>query len=112
VWNGRFFECTSLAAMGLKVYLGHTNCPMTKEPSLFTIIHTNGIHCVNVLLCGCGATIHPWYQLLCCSWYPATIHQPQTCMTFIVLNHFHLLTLQYKLSATHFITALVREMDN
>ncbi|KAF9507841.1 hypothetical protein BS47DRAFT_1303454, partial [Hydnum rufescens UP504] len=69
VWNGRFFERTSLAAMGLKVYLGHTNCPMTKEPSLVPIIHTNGIHCVNVLLCGHGATVHPQYQLLRCSWY-------------------------------------------
>ncbi|KAF9513214.1 hypothetical protein BS47DRAFT_1296509, partial [Hydnum rufescens UP504] len=112
VWNGAFFEHMNLAAMGLRVYLGHTNCPMKKEPSLLTIIHTNGIHRVVIIFCGCGAAIHPQHQLLRRGWYPATIHQPSTCVTFIVLNHFHLQTLQSKLSAMHFVTAIERETDN
>ncbi|KAF9502956.1 hypothetical protein BS47DRAFT_1266499, partial [Hydnum rufescens UP504] len=95
VWNGDFFECTTLATMGLKIYLGHTDCLMRKSPASFTIIHTNGIHHVDVVFCGC-----------------ATIHQPQMCATFVIFNHFHLQMLQSKLLANHFIAAIERETDN
>jgi hypothetical protein len=99
--------------MGLTVNLGHAGCLMPKAGhTLFTVIHVNGIHRVWVAFCGCGSLIHPRQQLLRRGWYPATIHQPQTCATFIVLNHFHLQTLHSKLMATHFIAALEREMDN
>lgn len=81
-------------------------------PASFTVIHTNGIHDVHVVFCGCGDAVHPRHQLLRRGWFPATIHQPQTCATFVVLNHFHLQTVHSKLTATHFIAALERETDN
>ncbi|KAF9505610.1 hypothetical protein BS47DRAFT_1433238 [Hydnum rufescens UP504] len=110
VWNGDFFECTTLATMGLKIYLGHTDCLMRKSPASFTIIHTNGIHRVDVVFCGCGAAVHPQQQLLRCGWYPATIHQPQMCATFVIFNHFHLQMLQSKLLANHFIAAIEQQV--
>ncbi|KAF9509453.1 hypothetical protein BS47DRAFT_1365256 [Hydnum rufescens UP504] len=40
VWNGSFFECTTLQDMGLTVYLGHKGCLMPKDgPVSFTVIH-------------------------------------------------------------------------
>jgi hypothetical protein len=99
--------------MGLTVNIGHMGCLMPKAgPASFNVIHVNGIHRVRVSFCGCGNSIHPRQQLLRRGWYPATIHQPHTCATFIVLNHFHLQTLHSKLTATHFIAALERETDN
>jgi CxC2 like cysteine cluster associated with KDZ transposases len=81
-------------------------------PISFTIIHTNGIHPVRIVFCGCASSVHPRQQLLRRGWFPATIHQPHTCATFTVLNHFHLQTLHSKLTATHFIAAIERETDN
>ncbi|KAF9516207.1 hypothetical protein BS47DRAFT_1371801 [Hydnum rufescens UP504] len=41
-------------------------------------------------------------QLMHHEWFPATVHQLQTCATFQVLHHFHLLSLQSKISTIHF----------
>ena len=69
--------------MGLIVYLGHKGCLMPKNgPASFTVVHTNGIHDVHVVFCGCGDAVHPRHQLLRRGWFPATIHQPQTCDLF------------------------------
>jgi hypothetical protein len=45
-------------------------------------------------------------------WFPATVHQPQTCATFQVLRHFHLQSFQSKISTIHFYNALERETEN
>ncbi|KAF9503283.1 hypothetical protein BS47DRAFT_1277128, partial [Hydnum rufescens UP504] len=75
VCNGMFFEHTTLFDMGLIIYLGHMGCLMPRDdPTLFTIIHTNGIHHVCIVFCSCAISVHPWQQLLCHAWFPATIH--------------------------------------
>jgi CxC2 like cysteine cluster associated with KDZ transposases len=108
-----FFKCTTVFDMGLIIYLGHMGCLMPRDgPTSFTIIHTNGIHHIHIVFCSCAISVHPQQQLLCHAWFPATIHQPQTCAMFAVLNHFHLQTLHSKLTATHFISAIEHETDN
>jgi hypothetical protein len=114
-WDGTCFVRTSLCALGLRIQLGHcgTACPSPRNgPSSFVVIHVNGLHFVNIQYCDCPLAPHPRYQLMRCKWFPATVHQPQTCATFQVLHHFHLLSLQSKVSTIHFYNALERETEN
>ncbi|KAF9504389.1 hypothetical protein BS47DRAFT_1374397 [Hydnum rufescens UP504] len=114
-WEGSFFICTSLRALGLRLQLGHmgTMCPSPRAgPSSFVVIHVNGLHYVNIQLCSCPLAPHPRQQLMRHQWFPATVHQPQTCATFQVLRHFHLLSFQSKISTIHFYNALERETEN
>lgn len=78
----------------------------------FTVIHTNGIHRVTICYCDCDCAVSRRQQLLRHRWYPATVHVPQTCATFEVLNQFHLLTLTSKLAVFAFYTTLERLTDN
>ena len=57
-------------------------------------------------------TVSNRQQLLRAEWFPATVHQPQTCATLRVLEHFHALTLTGKLSAHEFYKALECLTDN
>ncbi|KAF9516229.1 hypothetical protein BS47DRAFT_1442286 [Hydnum rufescens UP504] len=109
------FEHTTLFELGLMVQLGHGNrpCPNPKKgPSSFNVIDTNGLHKVAVYFCDCSTAPHTHVQLLHSGWFLATVVSPQTCATFDVLHHFHLLSLQSKLSAHQFYCALKRETDN
>ncbi|KAF9505571.1 hypothetical protein BS47DRAFT_1374298 [Hydnum rufescens UP504] len=87
VWNGQSFDNTTLKDLSLIIQLSHPNalCPNPKAgPMSFVIFHMNGLHVLNQLLCSC--------------WFPATVLQPQTCMTFQLLHHFHSQTLQVSTS--------------
>ena len=115
MWNGCFFQRSSLKVLGLRVQLGHPPgrfCP-TKESGHknFAVIHTNGIHSVAVDFCRCVHVEHRT-QLLRIGWWPATPLEPQTCATMTVLRHFHLLNLQGKVTGYSFYRALEYETDN
>ena len=45
-------------------------------------------------------------------WFPATVHHPQTCSTFRLLETFHIVTLTGKLSAHEFYKSLEYLTDN
>lgn len=110
-----FFLRRSLRDLGLRVVLGHEphkHCPTKEEhPGEFTVIHTNGIHVVNVQFCRCRG-IPRRRQLLSIGWYPSSPLKPQTCATISVLQQFHLLNLQGKLPAYSFYRALEYLTDN
>ncbi|KAI0038982.1 hypothetical protein FA95DRAFT_1585382 [Auriscalpium vulgare] len=117
-WNGSFFARTSLASLGLRVQLNHppgTKCGV-REPARgeFTVIHTNGIHKINLDFCGCGRAsgIERRQQLLRASWWPATTIEPSTAATFAALEKFHLLSLTGKLTGYDAYRALEYETDN
>jgi hypothetical protein len=116
MWNGVFFEKISLRSMGLRVQLGHVNSTcLLPQPGHkdFTVLHTNGLHYVAVDFCGCDQrVITNRQQLLRAEWFPATVHQPQTCVTFRLLELFHVITLTGKLSAHEFYKALEYLTDN
>ena len=115
MWNGLFFQRSSLKTLGLRVQLGHPPghyCP-TKQPGHkdFAVIDTNGIHSVAVDFCRCVHVEHR-SQLLRIGWWPATPLEPQTCATMAVLRHFHLLNLQGNITGYSFYRALEYQTDN
>jgi hypothetical protein len=80
----------------------------------FVVLHDNGIHQVKVDFCGCekGDREEEYIQLLRAGWYPATDERPQTAATLLILDKFHLQTLQAKTTAYDFYTVLERLTDN
>jgi hypothetical protein len=62
--------------------------------------------------CGCDITQVRYKQLLQVQWFPATTTDPQTATTFNVLEHFHLLSYESKISAYEFFHGLARRTDN
>lgn len=115
-WNGHFYAKVTLREMGLRYQLGHLDLHCEKpSPSCkdFTIMDTNGIHFVAVDFCDCTVEkISRRQQLLRENWYPATVHQPQTCATGRLLKQFHILTLTGKIPAYDYYNTLERLTDN
>ncbi|KAJ3717891.1 hypothetical protein C8R42DRAFT_644500 [Lentinula raphanica] len=55
-WNGKFFERISLRDIGVTIQLGHQLGQLCINPRVvrdFTVIHTNGIHTVDLSYCNC-----------------------------------------------------------
>ena len=73
----------------------------------------NGIHTVKIRLCSChGDRSHAKFQLLQCSWLPATTEDPQTAFTFDILNSYLLLSLQGKVSREDYYVSISHHTDN
>lgn len=114
-----YFENITLQDLGLIIQLGHNPGNPCRAPACssrsFVVIHTNGLHPVNIQFCQCGqlrdsgARIQ---QLLRYKLFPATVTDPSTCCTFELLEHFHLLTLQSKISLYDFYSTLEKLTDN
>ncbi|KAG2031785.1 hypothetical protein BDR03DRAFT_936229 [Suillus americanus] len=85
MWNNSFFQSTSLKKLGLRVQLGHTP--------------------------GESAQIR-YKQLLRTRWYPATTSDPRTAAMFALLEHFHLMSFESKISAYEFYHSLARRNNN
>ncbi|KAE9385245.1 hypothetical protein BT96DRAFT_1092095 [Gymnopus androsaceus JB14] len=117
-WNGSFFERIALRDIGIVVQIGHCPGKTCLSPSTykdFIVIHTNGLHRVHVAFCNCFNKYSAGErktQLLRWQWYPATHLEPQTAATFEVLNHFHLLTLQGKVTAYDYYAGLEKLSNN
>ncbi|KAJ3833633.1 hypothetical protein F5878DRAFT_665489 [Lentinula raphanica] len=117
-WNGKFFERISLKTIGVFVQLGHnarTACPNPRVVENFTVIHVNGIHTVRLHYCCCPNELvagERWQQLLRRRWFPATHIDPQTAATYQVMNMFHILTLQGKVTTYDFYAGLEKMTDN
>lgn len=117
-WNGRFFDASTLQSIGLVVQLGHEDgrrCPAPAlAPRSFVVLHTNGFHPVNVQFCQCdqvqfaGTRVQ---QLLRFELFPATLEDPSTCCTLRLLETFHVLTLQSKITAYDFYLTLEKLTD-
>lgn len=117
-WNGSHFERSSLREAGHFLQLGHHPAFQCTSPQrstkLFTIIHTNGIHLVDLAYCGCtkagkyGTRVQ---QLLRRRLFPATTLDPQTACTFSLLKSAQLLSLQSKLSLYDYYICIERLTD-
>ena len=117
-WSGVYFRDVSLKSLGLVVHLGHggQRCDIPGELIKdFTIVNTTGIHYIDVQFCGCYKSTggsHHRTQLLRASLFPATHIRPTIAFTFNVLDTFHLLTLQSKISAYNYYQTLERISNN
>jgi hypothetical protein len=106
---------SSLYKLGLHIYLGHGGFPCLQAklvPTEMVVLHTNGIHLLKVHFCDCSAQLLQRQQVMHAGWFPATPTEPRTCATFVLLRHFHILSLTSKVSVYHFYRALERGTDN
>jgi hypothetical protein len=113
--NGRFGRST-LHSLGLHVFIGHAGgspCPSFKPAtSTFTVIHTNGLHRVNLDYCACeDCPLQLWQQMMRVRWWPATVTDPQTVATFECLRHFEKVNCSGHITATDYYRALAHMTD-
>lgn len=112
-WTGTFFQKHDLQNIGQKIQLGHAAGDVCSSPQqsthLFTIIHTNGIHVVNIWFCSYILALHHGdcvQQLLRCCIFPATMTDPQTGSISVLLKLAHILSVQSKLSLYNFYISI------
>jgi hypothetical protein len=105
--------------MGLRVQFGHRPGEYCAAPEPgrkgFVVLHHNGVHEVAVDFCGCehrGQAGAPDTQLLRGGWYPASEERPQTCMTLVALEQFHLSSLQAKMTMYDYYQCLEKLTRN
>ncbi|KAI0703791.1 hypothetical protein BC835DRAFT_1230192, partial [Cytidiella melzeri] len=118
-WKGTFFQRTTLQALGLVMQIGHPSheiCPLPlPAPRSFMVLHTNGFHPMTLQFCQCNLARQAgsrYQQLLRAELFPSTVLDPSTCCTFRLMEHFHLLTLQSKISAYDYYHTLAKLTDN
>ncbi|KAI6168037.1 hypothetical protein EDD17DRAFT_1773109 [Pisolithus thermaeus] len=85
-------------------------CPTARDD--FMIIHGNGVHSVKLDFCGCESAEAPFQQLLRIHWFLASSKKPHTAAMFNVLEQFHLLSFESKVSAFEFYQSLSHISDN
>jgi len=78
----------------------------------FVVVHDNGVQVVSLTFCGCETAETYFQQLLYVCWFPATSDKPRTMATFCMLEHFHILSLESKISCYDFYNALSHLSDN
>ncbi|KAJ7695247.1 hypothetical protein B0H14DRAFT_3530298 [Mycena olivaceomarginata] len=100
-WNGIFFAKTLLRDLGLRIQFGHAPREACGNPQPG---YSEFVCCTTT-----GSTRFMWISA---GWYPATDERPQTAATFLVLDKFHVNTLQAKMTAYDFYTVLERLTDN
>lgn len=73
---------------------------------------SHGVHEVALDFCDCTLATTHIQQLLRKSLFPSTTSDPKTAATFRLLEEFHLLSFELKVSAYEFYNALMRRSDN
>ncbi|KAG2090914.1 uncharacterized protein F5147DRAFT_748193 [Suillus discolor] len=116
-WTGLYFVPVSLKKLGLCVQLGHPAGEFCLLPQKvvnddFTLIDSNGIHEIGLDFCGCKTAKRHTKQLLRITWFPATSTNPRTAATFQILEQYHLLSFESKVSGYEFYHSLARMTDN
>ncbi|VDC02233.1 unnamed protein product [Peniophora sp. CBMAI 1063] len=110
IWLEGHWQQTTLRKLGVSVSFGHNGkpCPQPRRTiDDFVVIHTNGLHEVKAVFCGCTFEYIPVRdQLLRARWWPATVHQPQTAATFEALDAFDALGGAGKTNAYEYYNSL------
>ncbi|TFY58980.1 hypothetical protein EVJ58_g6064 [Rhodofomes roseus] len=117
VWVKSHFRRTTLKNLGLRIQLGHPpgeRCPNPKAAfnDDFVILDTTGIHRVALDFCDCTQKQQLPVQLMRARLFPATVTNPKTAATYRLMEHFHLLRTQSKISAHEFYQCLARQTEN
>lgn len=103
------FESSTLQQLGLRIQLNHAVGIICPSPEAahegFRVVHTNGIHDVNIDYCGCERSLPHDIQLIRRRLYPATASRTRTCTTLEALKSFSFYNLCGKLSAYDFYAA-------
>ncbi|KAF8572736.1 hypothetical protein K439DRAFT_1239858, partial [Ramaria rubella] len=114
-WEGCFFSHVTLKQLGLWVQLGHDGHSCIRPKSSvkdFIVLDTTGIQSMSVDFCNCDCADPYYIQLLQSEWFPASVANPTTVVTFRCIELFQCATLQSKISAYNFYSALECLTDN
>ena len=119
VWRSSRFHRESYSSLGGSLHLGHrgNECPARlssrneTSAAKLTIVHTNGIHTVQVYYCQCADADRHWAQLLRHRMFPATTKVPETAFSFAVLKLCHMFTLCAQ-SSTYSMAQVLRRITN
>lgn len=71
-----------------------------------------GLHHVKLDFCDCTQKAHHPIQLMRAKLFPATVINPKTAATYRLLEQFHVLRTQTKISAYEYYQTLARQTDN
>ncbi|KAG1750318.1 hypothetical protein EDD22DRAFT_785234, partial [Suillus occidentalis] len=117
MWCDEYFHPIKLKQLSLRVKLGHSTgqpCynPKPAYDNDFTVIDIHGIHEIALDFCNCEQASSHYKQILHTCWFPATSTDPRTAATFTVLEHFHLLSFESKVSAFKFYHCIACRSDN
>ncbi|KAH9911489.1 uncharacterized protein B0H18DRAFT_1168583 [Fomitopsis serialis] len=116
-WAEAHFQHANLKSLGVSMQMGHPSgqrCPNPK-PAFdddFVILDVSGIHHVALDFCNCHRKVHLPNQLMRARLFPATVTNPKTAATFALMELFHLLRTQSKISAYEFYHTLARRTEN
>ncbi|RDX44783.1 hypothetical protein OH76DRAFT_1538039 [Lentinus brumalis] len=116
-WKTDHFSRVALKSLGLRVQLGHEAGETCLNPvpcwgGDFVLLDVAGTHELHVDYCGCESALPHHLQLLRARWFPATSVNPKTAATFGLLEMFHTLSGQSKVSAFGYYATLSRRTDN
>ncbi|KAG1887842.1 hypothetical protein F4604DRAFT_1570510, partial [Suillus subluteus] len=116
-WNGEYFKCVTLKALGLQIQLGHAPGQVCPNPHHafnddFIAMDSHGIHEVSLDFCDCTDAITHIQQLLHISWFPSMTADPKTAAMFRLLEEFHILSFESKVLAYEFYNALAQRTNN
>ncbi|KAG2341246.1 hypothetical protein BDR05DRAFT_977033 [Suillus weaverae] len=100
-WNSKSFQSLTLRDLRLRMQLGHK---IGKSCLLLNQAFNNNFVLIDML------GIHPM-ALLCVGWFSAMTTDPRTATTFGVLQQFHILSFESKVSAYEFYHSLVHLTD-
>ncbi|KAJ7772559.1 hypothetical protein DFH07DRAFT_953027 [Mycena maculata] len=112
-WNGDFWVDTTLMDIGQVYQLGHGGFPCIYPDTTvhkMTVIEAPVIHQIRVHYCKCSKSDHAnnLAQLLQNRWYPATVTDPGTCVTFKTLEVVRLYNIVGNMNVNDFIHAMER----
>ena len=95
-WNGRFFQKSSLHALGYIMCLDHGGqaCPHALPTPGFdttvTMVHINGIFKHHILWCACPNASNSYLQLFKAGLFASSSKRPHTAFTFNVLDYYYI----------------------
>lgn len=115
MWNGSYFERTSLKDAGLVVQLGHkpgNSCPFGSDGHKhFVVMEADHIQEVSIRYCGCEDEDHD-LQLLDYGWWPGTVLEPQTVATMDALHDWHMRNLVAHTTVYDYVRTMEMLTDN
>lgn len=95
--------------------LGHpgTTCHNPDSLLVLTVADSHAIHQISARFCACevSLTTNKRCQVLSAGWYPATVTNPQTCVSIRLLEEFHLQNLKGGITIQAFVGALAKRTD-
>jgi hypothetical protein len=115
-FNGNSFERKTLSDLGLQFHLGHEGqpCPVNMAPDKhrLLLVHTNGIHVLNIHYCRCAQSVPRAIQLWAAGLFPASFKRPQSAFSEHLLRDYNSVTLQGKITAHDYWESIQRKTDN